>query len=269
MLGFLLGQALVVLLLYILAFIDYPPTRVRLRPVLAYFSKYRYLYLAGAFYYLGMWVDKVVFWVAKGTPVVNSFFHVFDTYDIPVYVANLTMIPGLIYFIVASETDFFSHLTEFLKTLHSSIYKSIQVRKSKIVRSIGDGLREQAVFQGIFTMVFVFLAFVVSRSIFEQSVDPVILSITTCAVFFHLLLLTIVVFLFYLQLYRQAFISTFSFFILNLCGSVLIAVSGAGYLYGTSYLAGAAAGSAVGAVFLRFNAKRFDRIIYYAAAEGE
>ncbi len=268
MLGFAAGQGIVVLLLFILAFAEFPPTRLQITHVFKYFSRFRFLFLAGLFYYWGMWADKVVFWFMNGTPVTNSFFHVFDQYDIPVYVANLTMIPGLIYFIVVSETDFFSHLTEFLKTLHSSIYKNIQARKAKIVKSIKNGLREQAFFQGLFTTVFVLLTPIVSKTLFSGSVNPVILSITTCAVFFHLLLLTIVVFLFYLQLYKHAFAATFCFFALNLAGSIVIAVYGIPNSYGLSYLAGAAVASLIGGIFLNYYAKRFDSLIYFNAAEG-
>jgi polysaccharide biosynthesis protein PelG len=268
MLGFAAGQGIVVVLLFFLSFIEYPPTKFLLIQVFRYFAKFRFLFLAGLFYYWGMWADKVVFWFTNGTPVTNSFFHVFDPYDIPVYLANLTMIPGLIYFIIVSETDFYSHLTEFLKTLHSSIYKNIQIRKAKVVKSMRNGLKEQAFFQGLFTMVFVLLSPIVSKTLFEQSINPIILSITTCAVFFHLMLLTIVVFLFYLQLYKHAFFATFSFFVINLAGSFVIAFLKLPYLYGTSYLAGAAVAALVGGIFLNYYSKRFDSLIYYSAAEG-
>jgi uncharacterized membrane protein len=269
LLGFSLGQAITAMLLYLISFMEFLPGKIKLRSIITYFMKFRFLFLTGIFYYWGMWVDKVVFWFMKGTQLGNTYFHVFDLYDIPVYLANLTMIPGLIYFVVVSETDFYSRLTEFLKTLHSSIYKNIRIRKDKIVKSIGNGLKEQSLFQGIFTIVLMLIASDISRILTNGAINTTIFRITLAAVFFHLIFLTIVVFLFYLQAYKQAFISAFCFFIINLTGSISISIFNVTYLCGTSYLAAAVFVSVLSGCFLYINAKKFDRLVYYSAAQGE
>ncbi|MBN1699225.1 MAG: exopolysaccharide Pel transporter PelG [Spirochaetales bacterium] len=268
MAGFAFGQFLIVVFLYIISFLQFKPGNFRNIHIGRYFRQYVFLFLSGMFYYWGMWIDKMVFWVFKGFRVGNTFFRLFDSYDIPVYFANLTMIPGLIYFVVISETDFFVHLTSFLRTLHYSIYNKIQEKKKRMIRSMKNGLIEQTLFQAIFTFVIILLAGDIARYL-TDGMDTSIFRITLGAVFFHLLLLTISIFLYYIQLYRQAFIASLVFFTVNFFGSLVIVASGTSGFFGLSYLAAGIIASAVGGSFLVPSIYRFDRRIFLRAASGK
>jgi uncharacterized membrane protein len=269
MLGFASGQFLIALLLYILSLIHFKPGNFIKVHIIHYFKQYKFLFFSGLFYYWGMWIDKIVFWFLSGTRVGNTFFRLFDFYDLPVYLANLTMIPGLVYFVVISETDFFFHLTSFLKTLHYSIYNKIQQKKKNVIRSMKNGLFEQALFQAIFTVVIILLAHDISKYLLNGVVDTTIFRITLGAVFFHLLFLTISIFLYYIQLYRYAFISSLCFFLVNMAGSIATAVSHTSAYFGLSYLFAGLTGSVVGGLFLLPAIYSFDRRIFLRAASGK
>jgi polysaccharide biosynthesis protein PelG len=65
------------------------------------------LLLAGLFFNLGIWADKLVFWFhpASSRPVAG-FFRASDVYDLPIFLAYLTLVPGMAVFLVRVETDF-------------------------------------------------------------------------------------------------------------------------------------------------------------------
>jgi uncharacterized membrane protein len=263
MIGFAAGQGLTALLLFVLSLRECPPGQFAAAAgrLAAYFPKYRYLFLTGLFYYWGIWIDKIVFWVAFGTPVPGSFIRLFDAYDIPVYLANLTMIPGLIYFIVAAETNFYVQLKNFLLALGHSRYDAIMVQKVRLQVEMRTSLREQSLFQGVLTVFLLLVAPALASTLFQNAVDSTILRTTLAAVFFHLLFLTALTLLFYLEMYAQAFLASVVFFALNLVGSILIARWGGGW-FGLSYLVAGAAASLSAILSLQRGLRRIDRLIY-------
>lgn len=269
MMGFAAGQWVIVIFLFIMSFIKYFPGRLNVKLFFSYFVKFRYLLGSGIFYYWGMWIDKLIFWFTKGTPVDDSFFMVFDLYDIPVYLANLTIIPGLIFFMIISETNFYEALIDLLKTLHSSIYRKIQKKKYTLIKVFKQGMVEQSIFQGVFTFVFILLASYFSAAFFNNTIHILVFRITLLAVFFHLIFLTLTIYLFYLQMFKITFFTTFLYFIINTIGSILIVLFGNNNFLGFSYLAATMIGSLVSWRFLIPRMSRFDRILFIQASEGE
>ncbi len=263
MLGFALGQLFTVILLFILSFRDYPPGNPfkPAKELFKYFSRYRYLFLSGLFYYWGIWIDKIVYWLTVGEKVPGSFIRLFELYDIPVYLANLTMIPGLIYFVVVAETDFYIYLKAFLNSIGRDIYKTIQERKYKLIARMKQGVREQSIFQGVMTVVFLISAPVISESLFGGTLDAHILRLTLVAVFFQLLFLTLMTLLFYFELYRYTALSAFIYFLVNLSGSLLTLLAPGQAFFGVSYVAAGVIASFTAGAFLFSASKSFDRLI--------
>jgi uncharacterized membrane protein len=260
MLGFAAGQAFTVILLFILSFQEYRPGEVAeaIKALGAYFPKYRFLFLSGLFYYWGIWIDKMVFWAVLGQKAPGTFFRLFETYDIPVYLANLTMIPGLVYFIVVLETDFYSYLKKFLQSLSGGILNEIQNRKNTMLQKLKTGLREQSLFQGVITAAFLILAPSLSRLF--SDIDVSLLRITMLAVVFQLLFLTEMTFLFYFERYSASFLAALAYFLVNLGGSLATVVFGTD-LFGFSYLAAGIVASAFCAAYLFRTIHKADRLI--------
>ncbi len=260
MLGFAAGQAFTVLMLLFLSFREYRPGQVgeMLKNLAAYFPKYRYLFLSGLFYYWGIWIDKMVFWVAYGSSAPGAFFRLFDTYDIPVYLATLTIIPGLVYFVVVLETDFYTYLKDFLHSLGNGIFNDIQSRKRLLLAKMKQGLREQSLFQGVVSAAFLILAPSLGRLF--SGIDVAVLRLTILAVFFQLLFLTEMTFLFYFELYSASFVAALSYFAVNLAGALLTAATAA-LPFGLSYLAAGIVASLLCTAFLLTTVRKADRLI--------
>jgi uncharacterized membrane protein len=240
-----------------------PPPRPEsaLAGLIAYLGRYRDLFLTGLLYTLGIWIDKFVFWIAFGQPVPGGFMRLFDRYDLAVYFANLTLIPGLVYFVVVLETGFYTSLAEFLRSLQHGTYQSIQSRKYAMVRQLRTGLREQVMFQGVATAAFLILAPSVVALFFPGLVEAAVLRVTLLAVFFQLLFLVVMTILFYFEQYRQAFLSALVFCGLNLVVA-LATVATPRLPFGASYLAAGVAASVMGSVFLSRTVRKADRLLF-------
>ncbi len=263
MAGFALGHVLIIIMLLLICLKAFKPEKRSggIGLFLSYLKKYKYLFFSGLFYYWGIWIDKMIFWVIRGEGIPGTFFKLYEPYDFAVYFANLTMIPGLIYFVVFSETGFYIQLRKFLTSLLKNKYSRIQKKKYNLIKETKKNLYEQSFFQGVVTLSLIILSPILSGTLFSNLVAVSVLQITLTAVFFHLFFLTLLNFLFYLELYYYSFISVLVFFIVNLIISVITAVYGGSLIPGLSYLSGGVAGSAVSMIFLYSSMKKLDRYI--------
>jgi uncharacterized membrane protein len=268
LLGYAAGQWMTAVALYLMTLARFRPVRPLFRGFVSYLSRYRMLFLAGLLYAWATWADKVVFWFAFGVGIGGTWFRVFDLYDVPIFFAILTLIPSLIYFTIETETAFYPRLRDFLRSLSVAPFQKIQEKKYAMMRSLGSGLRGQTALQAIVSGVLILLAPMLGPALFGQGVNVPALRITLAAVFLHSLFLSLLIFLFYLELYSRAALCTLVFFIVNLAASLGIAWAGDTRLLGTSYLAGGIAGNVVAAFFLMRSLKRFDHIMFIRAARS-
>jgi polysaccharide biosynthesis protein PelG len=261
LLGFDLGQLLIVVALAVMSFRGFPPARVPLRVIFGAFRKSWYLFLSGTFYYWGIWADKIVYWITLGNTFPGTFVRTYDPYDIPVFFANLAMIPGLVYFMVITETGFFVRLKVFLRSLQSGIYRAIQERKYRLLQSATRGLREQAALQGLFTAVLVLGAHEISTTLLG-GVDETLLRLTFAAVFFHLSYLTLMTYLFYFQVYRRSALLAALFLVTNLAGSIVVGVAGAAQYAPLPYLLAGLIATGAGLRLVNASARSLDRLLF-------
>jgi len=261
--GFTIGQLYILLFLLLLIINAYKPETIwiEFKPLLSYFKKYKYLFLAGVFYSAGIWVDKICLWVLVGSSVQGTYLKLFEPYDIAVYFGNLTIIPGLVYFMIFSETDFYSVLKKFLLTIEKSILTRIREEKYRLIKTMNRSLYEQSFFQGIISLGLIIVAPIVNSVFLGNLSDVTTLRIVLLAVFFHVFFLTILTFLFYIQMYREAFLSTAVFFFINLIVTMIMALIDFPF-YGIGYLAASVSACLFSFIFLRYGVKTVDRRVY-------
>ena len=259
--GFAAGHLVIAVLLSILAFRAYKPGPLRAAVPLfgSYFSRFRLLFFTGLFYTWGMWADKIIFWFTRGTPVAGTIFHLYEGYDLIVYFTNLTMIPGLVFFVISSETAFYVLLRRFLVSLSRGRFADIRNRKLEMIRGMRSGLAEQSLFQGIVTLGVIMLAPLLYPIFAGQGLA--VFRITAAAVFFHLLYLTLMNYFFYVEDYRNAFLSALIFLVVNAgiaAGSVFVQFP---VPAGSSYLAASVSASLFSFPSLLVSLRVFDRKI--------
>jgi polysaccharide biosynthesis protein PelG len=261
--GFTLGQLFILILLLVLILRAFKPEKllVELKPLLGYFRKYFYLFLSCVFYSAGIWIDKLTLWVIKGETVRGSYLHLFEHYDITVYFANLTIIPGLVYFMIFSETDFYSTLRKFLMSIEKSILTKIMEEKYRLIQTMNKSLYEQSFFQGVLSLGLIIMAPSIQNIFLSGLSDLLTLRIVLAAAFFHVFYLTLLTFLFYIQMYREAFFTAILFFLINFSVTLLSAVSDLPF-YGVGYLSATVISSVMAFVFLKHGVRIMDRRVY-------
>ena len=112
-----------------------------------YLRRYRNLIIAGAAYALGIWADKVILWAFRGSAAPGTAFFIFSPYDSAFFYANLSLIPGLVYYTLATETDFHLELMRFLVFLIRRPQPEVEAARIKLARGARRNLWKQSFFQ--------------------------------------------------------------------------------------------------------------------------
>ncbi len=259
-LGFAAGHAATVTGLLILSLSRFPPSKPKggFKVAVVYARKYSALIFTGFFYYSGQWVDKVFFWATRGSAVPGTPFRLYDTYDVPVYLAGLSIIPGLVYFVVYSETEIFSSIQHFLYSLIHGTWIKISEAKQKLTADIRTELRDQSIFQLFFSA----LAAFILAGFSKDDTARYILLITIAGAFFQFTLMTLLNFMYYFELYNKTMTAALLFLVLN--GLVCPAIYSffPSLLPGTGFLVSAALACLLAWLFLSSSIEYIDRSIY-------
>jgi uncharacterized membrane protein len=223
LLGFLIGQAILLMGMVGLALKQYPSARFLdwdfLHPKRAYPS----LALIGFFYTVGIWADKLIFWYHPETsqaaigPIRGSLI-----YDVPITLAWLTIIPGMAVFLVRIETDFVERCQAFYEGIvKGAPLAKIEAHRNEMVRSIRHALVEIMQVQGISVLaVFAAGSWMLSRLAVSDLYAP-LLYIDVVAAALQVLFLGIMTMFFYLDKRKILLWLTGLFGVANLGGTWL------------------------------------------------
>ena len=148
--GFVLGHLILVGGMWLLTIRDFQADHELLRFDFARAEQcYPSLMLIGLLYNLGIWVDKLMFWYNPHTsdPVIGHL-NASVIYDLPVFLAYLSIIPGMAVFLIRIETDFVEYYERFYNAVRSGgSLELIAGMRDEMVYSIQQGLGEIAKIQ--------------------------------------------------------------------------------------------------------------------------
>ncbi len=155
LLGFVLGHGVMLLGMVLLVVRSYPAEQFIAfdfaRPGAMYVS----LMLVGFFYNAGVWLDKFIFWYgpSTGQNVIGPL-NASVIYDLPVFLAYLSILPGMAVFLVRMETDFVEYYQEFYDAVRNgSTLARLEDLRNEMVYTIRRGLFEIIKVQTIATLV--------------------------------------------------------------------------------------------------------------------
>lgn len=118
------------------------------------------LLLTGLCYNLGIWIDKFIFWFNPSTSdLVIGPLRASILYDLPIFLAYLSIIPGMAVFLVRIETDF----AEWYERVYEAIrggetLQHIGLLKEQMILAIRQGLLEICKVQGLAVVLLFLLA---------------------------------------------------------------------------------------------------------------
>ncbi len=191
---------------------------------------------AGLFFNLGVWIDKFIFWYHPLTG-----YYVLDNmkaslvYDMPIFLAYLSIIPGMAIFFYRLEVDFAEKYDLFFNAVRDGgTLRRIKEFKQDMVTSIRISLREILIVQGIIS----FILLISSEFIFEQLKIPLLyknlFNIDIVGVQLQLGFMSMLAVLHYINKKYETLYLSLAFVILNIIFTLLSIYLGAEY-YGYGF----------------------------------
>jgi polysaccharide biosynthesis protein PelG len=228
-----------------------------------YALKYRNLAVAGALYALATWADKAVLAAFGGSAAEGTRFYVNPGYDDAFFYSNLALIPGLVYYTIASETEFSLDLKRLVSSLGTKRRPEIAAAKARILGSSAENLLRQSIFQAVFAICLVLASPLIGGNL---GFAPAVFARLLAGGIFQLVFLSALNMLFYLELYKRAAFSSLAFALLNVGLSLAACLSGrAAAFLGYPYLLACILSAALCAGLAFEGLGRFDRIVFLRA----
>lgn len=258
--GFLVGQAALLYLLLGLVVHRYPSDRLIalsfLDPRRAHYS----LLATGFCYNLGIWADKLVFWANPLTSeMVVAPLRASIIYDTPIFLAYLSVAPGMAVFLVRVETDFAEQYDAFYKAVREGdTLAHIERLKSQMVEAVRQGIHEIFRVQGLTALALILAGPRLLPALGISSVYLPLFSIYLVGAGMQVLMLAIFNVLFYLDQRRSALALAALFAVLNVVLTVASQQLGPAY-YGYGFAVATTVTSVVG---LSLTSRRLARLEY-------
>lgn len=202
------------------------------------------LIFTGFFYNLGIWSDKLMFWFNPNTSVqVIGPLRASPIYDFPMFLAYLSIVPGMAVFFMRIETDFADRYDDYYSAiLQGGSLTKIEYYRYEIIAAAKNMLSDVFKIQGV-TVVALFLVapYIIKMAGFSELYIP-LFNIDIVGVGMQLCLMVVLNMLFYLDKLKSALRLTALFTVLNLSLTYLsqhlgIAFYGYGFALATSITA--------------------------------
>ncbi|MBU0601471.1 MAG: exopolysaccharide Pel transporter PelG [Gammaproteobacteria bacterium] len=199
-------------------------------------ARYPSLMVIGLLYNLGVWADKFMFWSWPETSdAIIGPLRASVIYDLPVFMAYLSIIPGMAVFLVRIETDFVEYYDRFFDAVRTGgSLEYIEDMRDEMVYSIRQGLAEIGKIQTLAMLVSIVAAPAVFAVLEISELYLPLLYIQTLAASMQVGLLALLNVFFYLD-QRRTILGLCAFFcIANIAFTALSFKLGASF-YGYGY----------------------------------
>lgn len=214
--GFALGQASIWAFLSVRLLVEFPTRKLFSFDVFRAFVKYPVHILVGGCYNLGIWIDKLVFWCSPLAAVNLGVLRTYPTYDRPLFIAYLSIVPTFTVFLITVETNFARRFNDFFTAiLTQRSLPEIRFCHEAMGKALDDGINRLVKVQGIVSL----MAMVFAEPIAILTGLPPecigILRVSFLAVFLHALFMTLLLIVLYLDVRTVALKLTALFALLN------------------------------------------------------
>jgi len=141
---FLIGNTLLFIILTTFIIISYPSEKLISFEFFKRKNFYWYLGFSGLFYSLGVWIDKFIFWYHPDTgSAILGKLHGSVVYDVPIFMAYLTIVPGMALFFFRLEAYFSQKYELFFNAVKKGgTLKMIDGYRNEMVDVIRQALRD-------------------------------------------------------------------------------------------------------------------------------
>ncbi len=217
LLGFTMGQAFTAMALVYQIYREFGWGFLEPRDFISHMNKHRMLILVGLFYSLSIWVDKIIFWIVQPTSEkVAPYFYKSSAYDTATFLAYLTIIPALAYFMVRTETSYYLHYRRYFSFIdHKAPLDVVEKERSRIISSVQRSMVELLVLQGVVTLSSLFFASHLIQFLKLPAIYTTVFKYGLIAAPLHVFMLFCNILILYLDLPRKACVNYLIFFIFS------------------------------------------------------
>jgi len=243
LISFIVGNSLLFILLFMGIIYYYPSSNPKNRHFIRFdifkgtFGKFYWkLGFSGMLYNVAIWIDKVIFWFSPivGYAVINKL-HASMVYDFPIFLAYLSIIPGMAIFFFRLEVDFAKAYAKFYGAInkHGTLMQ-IKFYKQQMINAVKQSIQEILFVQGMFNIIL----FLGAQKLFEVLVLPKLylplFYVDVIGVQLQLGFMSILAYLYYLDKQKIALYYTLAFVVLNAI-LTYISIHLGPYFYGYGY----------------------------------
>ncbi|MBX2838482.1 MAG: exopolysaccharide Pel transporter PelG [Gammaproteobacteria bacterium] len=149
--GLLIGHSVLLFLMLGVVIPEYPVNEVLRKDFMQRTQIFPVLIAVGFFYNAGIWVDKLIFWLYPGTSeAVIGPLRASVIYDLPIFLAYLSIIPGMAVFLLRIETDFAEAYEGFFAAVRGNAsLQEIEILGNQMVIAVREGLFQIIRVQGV------------------------------------------------------------------------------------------------------------------------
>jgi len=258
--GFVVGQAVLFYTLLFLVLRYYPGDRMFAFDLRRADQTFRSLILTGFFYNLGIWADKFLFWFNPATsePVIGPL-RASPIYDFPIFLAYLSIVPGMAVFLIRMETDFAERYDAFYTAVRGGdTLGHIEQRLDRMVDTVRQGIYDIFKIQGITIAALLLLGPSLIEWLGFSPYYVPLFNIDIVAVGVQVLFMAILNVLFYLDRLRLALILCLVFLVSNVLLTLVTQYLGA-IFYGYGFALSLMLSSLIGLVVLD---REFQQLTY-------
>ncbi|NOT18339.1 MAG: exopolysaccharide Pel transporter PelG [Sulfuriferula sp.] len=241
LIGILIGHFVLFSGMALLIIRSYPSNRFIEFDFLRKKRMFTSLIWTGFFFNFGVWIDKYLFWYSPSTgqPVIGLF-NASLIYDLPIFLAYLSIIPGMAVFLVRMETDFVEYYQKFYDAVRDGgTLAYIEEMRDEMVSTARQGIFEIIKIQSIAVLIVFVTAPALLKLIGISQFYLSLLYVDVVAAGLQVVFLGVLNVLFYLDKRIIALIMTGLFVLLNFIFSLISLYLGAtwyGYGFAVSLL---------------------------------
>ena len=215
--GFVIGQSALLTGMVVLILRGYPAEKFISFEFFDRKLMYPSLLLIGFLYNLGVWFDKFLFWYTLDTSqAIIGPLRASVIYDLPVFLAYLSIIPGMAIFLLRMETDFVEFYDQFYDAVRNGgSLETIEECRNGMVETIRLGIFEIVKIQTIATLLLIVIGEVVLVWLGISTLYLPLLYIDVIAAGLQVVLLGILNVFFYLDKRRIVLALCAGFVLLN------------------------------------------------------
>jgi uncharacterized membrane protein len=257
--GFLAGQVLLLFLMLALVAVRYPSDRLVSFEFLDRRRAFLSLSATGLLYNVGIWVDKLIFWFTPSTsePVLGPL-RASIIYDLPIFLAYLSILPGMAVFLVRVETDFAEEYDAFFDAVRGGeTLAEIRRRRDRLTLAVRRGVSEIFKIQGITVLVLLLAGPRLLDYVGISRLHLQLFSIDLVGVGMQVLMLAVFNVLFYLDQRRSVLFLAALFVVLNVVLTIASQYAGPAF-YGYGFTLSTTVTSIVGLLITSRNLDRLE-----------